>query len=443
MVFVPALPGSGRSTLARSLAQTLAEAGNTVRSLSLRQTADRQWLRNALHTLNANSPLHLVIDDAEWAALFPLLFRARSVGPSLRLICMVPEQVPPAVDVITHSKYRVGRFHGLSPRCLLQESPDSWPLMWNRGSLARSLAAESEQAGLAYRKRLILQQCLRNAPPRPTRPRRRSHEDIMIRIRRLSAEIKAAAELEEVIAGNPRLRRFYNPRSTDDATLPTFLSLAATAAGGVVNYSGLGRSYGVSHETARAYTALLERALLLELQPPYCPPSRKRLVRRPRLLFPDNGVLHAALGIESADRLLEHIQAESSWRNFVVSLVARTVRLPISRLPFWSSHTGAWVDALWWPGASGRTATSRVPPSGRPHAVLATLEGNPGITRIMRIARDDLDLERLWVVCPGNRSFDLDDRVRVLTIREFATAELPAAHLATAELPAAQTPTVC
>jgi hypothetical protein len=46
----------------------------------------------------------------------------------------------------------------------------------------------------------------------------------------------------------------------------------------------------------------------------------------------------------------------------------------------------------------------------------------PSLTRSMRIAADDLRLHQLWVVYPGGKSYDLEERVSVVPLPEVADA---------------------
>jgi len=45
----------------------------------------------------------------------------------------------------------------------------------------------------------------------------------------------------------------------------------------------------------------------------------------------------------------------------------------------------------------------------------------PGSSRSMRIASQDLRLEHLWVLYPGNDAYELDERLSVLPLRELPT----------------------
>jgi hypothetical protein len=45
--------------------------------------------------------------------------------------------------------------------------------------------------------------------------------------------------------------------------------------------------------------------------------------------------------------------------------------------------------------------------------------GTPTITKSMRVALDDLDLEHLWIVHPGERSLQLADRISSLALHDL------------------------
>jgi len=44
----------------------------------------------------------------------------------------------------------------------------------------------------------------------------------------------------------------------------------------------------------------------------------------------------------------------------------------------------------------------------------------------MRVALQDLRLERLFVVCPGERDYALDERIRVVALRNVETLAVEA-----------------
>jgi hypothetical protein len=45
----------------------------------------------------------------------------------------------------------------------------------------------------------------------------------------------------------------------------------------------------------------------------------------------------------------------------------------------------------------------------------------PVVTRSMRVALNDLDLERLWVVHPGRHAYPVDERISFLPLSDLGS----------------------
>lgn len=70
---------------------------------------------------------------------------------------------------------------------------------------------------------------------------------------------------------------------------------------------------------------------------------------------------------------------------------------------FWRTHTGAEVDLLWHEGGAALGMEFKYCDA-------------PTITRSMRMGIDDLNLQQLWVVYPGETAYQLDDRITVIPV---------------------------
>ena len=70
---------------------------------------------------------------------------------------------------------------------------------------------------------------------------------------------------------------------------------------------------------------------------------------------------------------------------------------------FWGTHGGAELDLL---------ATHL----GRSYGFECKLADAPGATRSMRAALEDLELEHLFVVYPGDVAYPLDERISTLPV---------------------------
>ncbi len=193
--------------------------------------------------------------------------------------------------------------------------------------------------------------------------------------------------------------------------LRRFWTMLAHYHGQIWNASEFARSFGVNHITIRRYLDILTSALVVRQLQPWHENIRKRQVKSPKILFTDTGLLHALLGIESLVDLECHPRLGASWEGFALSQVIEISGARPHDCFFWATHTGAELDLLMargrnrWGFEFKRTST-------------------PGVTRSMKIALADLRLDRLFVVHPGELSFDLAEKIRAVAIGELLS-ELP------------------
>ncbi|MEO0733256.1 MAG: ATP-binding protein [Bacteroidota bacterium] len=122
-------------------------------------------------------------------------------------------------------------------------------------------------------------------------------------------------------------------------------TMVAHANGQVVNYSALSRSLGLDARTLKRYLDYLEQTFLIRRLPPYFANVGKRLVKNPKVLVRDSGVLHALLLIDDHNALLSHPAVGGSWESYVIEQI-------ISSLPegyeafFYRTHNGAEIDLV-------------------------------------------------------------------------------------------------
>ena len=99
---------------------------------------------------------------------------------------------------------------------------------------------------------------------------------------------------------------------------PRLLSLLATRAASLLNLADISRGIGIPHTTLRRYLTLLQATFLVDLLPAWFANLGKRLVKSPKLVFADTGLMAHLLG------LTEHVLGPDSMalgpllENFVV-----------------------------------------------------------------------------------------------------------------------------
>jgi predicted AAA+ superfamily ATPase len=103
----------------------------------------------------------------------------------------------------------------------------------------------------------------------------------------------------------------------------TFLRMAATRTGQLLNLSQLGADAGVSHNTAKSWIGVLEASYVLTRVPPFFRNLGKRLVKTPKLHFLDTGLACYLLGIRSARELEAHPLRGAIFESWVVSEVMK------------------------------------------------------------------------------------------------------------------------
>jgi uncharacterized protein len=192
-------------------------------------------------------------------------------------------------------------------------------------------------------------------------------------------------------------------------TLRRFWTMLSHYHGQILNYAELGRSFGVSDMTVRKYCDILEGTFMVRILQPWSANIGKRLVKRPKLYLRDSGLFHALLSIETPEQLHTSPRLGASWEGFALDCACRTLDKEDSDLYFWHTHAGAELD-LFWQAA------------GRNWGLEFKYEDAPRLTRSMKTAVEDLELERLWVVYPGKAAYRLTDKVQVLPLTEIRDA---------------------
>jgi predicted AAA+ superfamily ATPase len=171
--------------------------------------------------------------------------------------------------------------------------------------------------------------------------------------------------------------------------------------GQVWNAAQLARSLGASENTARSYLDILSGAFMVRVLVPWFENIGKRQVKSPKVFIRDAGILHALLQIGTLPDLHAHPKLGASWEGFAHEQVVTL--LETRDTYFWATHGGAELDLI-------------VALGGKRYGFEFKYADAPGRSRSMLIAKKDLELERLWVVYPGGKEYDLDDAISVLPL---------------------------
>ena len=189
--------------------------------------------------------------------------------------------------------------------------------------------------------------------------------------------------------------------SIPSATLLRFWTMAAHFHGQIWNNAQIAGSMNIGEKPVRRYLDVLTDLFMMRQLQPWHANLKKRQVKSPKVYFRDTGLLHYLLGVRTEKDLWTHPKCGASWEGYVIEESLKAVE-PEEAF-FWATHQGAEIDLV-------------LIKDGRMLGVECKRVDAPRLTPSMRIALDDLKLERIAVVYPGAKRFPLAERVEAVPL---------------------------
>lgn len=243
------------------------------------------------------------------------------------------------------------------------ESPDiKTENLWQRGGFPLSALAETDEASFLWRKHYVSTFLERDIP------------SLGIKIPSLN------------------LRRFWMMVSHYHAN--------------IFNASELARSLSINEKTAKNYLDILSGTFMIRQLQPWYENISKRQVKSPKVFFKDSGILHNLLNINNYNELLKHPKLGASWEGFALEEIIRFHKLSSEEVFFWSSYGDAEVDLLTFQ-------------KGQKIAYEFKYCDVPKMTKSINIAIEDLKLDKLYLIYPGSKSFNINSKVIIFSLQEY------------------------
>jgi len=189
-------------------------------------------------------------------------------------------------------------------------------------------------------------------------------------------------------------------------TLRRFWTMLSHYHGQIINYSELGRSFGISDVTVRKYIDILEGTFMLRVLQPWYTNTGKRVVKRPKIYLKDSGIFHTLMNIDNFDQLVSHPKLGASFEGFALESICRQINKNDNEFYFYNVHSGSELDLFWQA-------------KGKNWGVEFKYTDAPRLTRSMQIIQKDLNLTHLWVIYPGKTTYRLSENITVLSIIDF------------------------
>jgi predicted AAA+ superfamily ATPase len=190
------------------------------------------------------------------------------------------------------------------------------------------------------------------------------------------------------------------------ATLLRFWTMLAHYHGQIWKATEPARALGISEPMARQYLDILEGVYMTRVLQPWFANLKKRQVKAPKIYFRDTGILHYLLGLRSELDLLTHPKSGASWEGYAIEETIKAVAPDESY--YWATHNGAELDLM-------------LLKNGKKIGVECKRVDAPRLTASMKIALEDLELDRLFVIYPGKTSYPLGEKIHVLPLSSITT----------------------
>lgn len=347
----------GKSTLARQIQQT-----RESHYFDLESEKDRARLSDPELALSRLDGLIILDEIQKMPVIFEVLRVLADSPNATKKYLILGSASPQLVKGVSESLAgRVG-FVDLSGFSLQEVTPSHWRKLWMRGGFPRSYLANNDGASQRWRENFIRTFLERDIP------------QLGIRI------------------PSETLRRFW--------------MMIAHCHGNLWNGADLARSMSVSEHTIRHYLDILAGTYMLRILPPWFVNIGKRQYKSPKIYIRDSGLYNTLLTLNSLAAMESHPQYGASWEGFALEQVLSVVGA--QNIYYWRTHAGAELDLL-------------LIRNGKHFGIEFKSSLSPKMTKSLHIAVDNLNLEKAWVIYPGEHIFPIHEKVDVLPITELTT----------------------
>jgi predicted AAA+ superfamily ATPase len=194
-------------------------------------------------------------------------------------------------------------------------------------------------------------------------------------------------------------------------SLRKFWSILSNYHGGIFNASEMGNIFGASHHTMKSYLQILEGTFMIRQLAPWHENITKRQIKSPKIYFRDSGLLHYLLSIKTFTELILHPKIGDLFEGFALEEVIKLHQNTHQSGDFyyWTTVSRAELDLLLIDGQK-RTGFE------------FKYTDKPIITKSMRIAMEDLKLDFLNIITPGQYDVMLESNVRAVGLEKYLKA---------------------
>ncbi len=352
---------TGKTTLARMLAAEYKDKKETeIHFFDLERAASKAALSTPEITLESLNGLVIIDEIQRMPELFEIL-RPLSDRPDIPARFLVLGSASPGlVKGVSESLAGRALFVKINGIAIDERGFENQDSLWIRGGFPRSLLASSEEASIRWRDSFITSFLERDIP---------------------QLNIKIPSET---------LRRFW--------------MMTAHYHGQIWNSSELARSIGASPKTALYYRDILAGGYVVRILSPWFENLKKRQIKSPKVYIRDTGLLHTLLGIRNMLSLRSNPVYGASWEGFAMEQILSV--FSADNAYFWKTAQGAEIDLLIFKNNMRLGFEFKCSDA-------------PSMTKSIHTALNDLFLDKIFVIYPGNDRYPLHEKVEAVPLKQI------------------------
>lgn len=168
--------------------------------------------------------------------------------------------------------------------------------------------------------------------------------------------------------------------------------------GQTFNASEIANSIMLSDKTVTRYLEILAGTFMIRILYPWFENIKKRQTKKPKIYFRDSGIFNALSLIKDINDVAKTPKIGSMWEGFALEQVIDCLQVKQNECYFWSTQNGAELDLLIFKDRKKIGFEFKYADA-------------PKRTRSMNIAIEDLNLDHLYLIFPGDVYFKIDEKI--------------------------------
>lgn len=193
----------------------------------------------------------------------------------------------------------------------------------------------------------------------------------------------------------------------DTSQVKRLFTMCAHLQGQMFNISKLCEAVGLNRQTVTSLLSVFEQTFLLRKVETFASNLKKRMVKAPKIVIRDSGLLHALLGIETFTDLLGNPIFGNSWEGYAIeNIIAENPRWNYF---FYRTSNGAEIDLVLVKGT-------------RKIAIEFKATVAPKTCKGFWSALEDIQPESTWIIIPEGDQYTLKEGVTIISLEQFLSA---------------------